>query len=61
MSQTKQFEQKWQAKWETANVFEADPDPKRQKVMVTFPFPYMNGPLHVGHTFTASQIGRAHV
>jgi leucyl-tRNA synthetase len=56
MSQTKQFEQKWQAKWEAAHVFEADPDPKRQKVMVTFPFPYMNGPLHVGHTFTASRV-----
>ncbi len=56
MSQTKHFEQKWQAKWEAAHVFEADPDPKRQKVMVTFPFPYMNGPLHVGHTFTASRV-----
>ena len=56
MSQTKQFEQKWQAKWEASHVFEADPDLKRQKVMVTFPFPYMNGPLHVGHTFTASRV-----
>jgi leucyl-tRNA synthetase len=56
MSQNKQFEQKWQAKWDAAHVFEADPDPKRQKVMVTFPFPYMNGPLHVGHTFTASRV-----
>jgi leucyl-tRNA synthetase len=56
MSQTKQIEQKWQAKWEAARVFEADPDPKREKVMVTFPYPYMNGPLHVGHTFTASRV-----
>ena len=56
MSQTKQIEQKWQAKWETAHLFEADPDPKRQKKMVTFPFPYMNGPLHVGHAFTASRV-----
>jgi leucyl-tRNA synthetase len=56
MSQTKQMEQKWQAKWENAHVFEADPDPKRKKIMVTFPFPYMNGPLHVGHTFTASRV-----
>ncbi len=56
MSQTKQIEQKWQEKWENAHVFEADPDPKRKKIMVTFPFPYMNGPLHVGHAFTASRV-----
>jgi leucyl-tRNA synthetase len=56
MSQTKQIEQKWQAKWEAAHIFEADPDPKRKKIMVTFPYPYMNGPLHVGHTFTASRV-----
>ncbi|MGA2680616.1 MAG: leucine--tRNA ligase [Candidatus Bathyarchaeia archaeon] len=56
MSQTKEIEQKWQAKWEAAHVFEADPDPKRKKMMVTFPYPYMNGPLHVGHAFTASRV-----
>jgi leucyl-tRNA synthetase len=56
MSRSKQTEQKWQAKWEQAHVFEADPDPKRQKIMVTFPYPYMNGPLHVGHAFTASRV-----
>ncbi len=56
MSQTKQLEQKWQKRWEEAHLFEADPDFKREKKMVTFPFPYMNGPLHVGHTFTASRV-----
>jgi leucyl-tRNA synthetase len=56
MSQTKQIEQKWQQKWEAAHLFEADPDPSRPKKMVTFPYPYMNGPLHVGHTFTASRV-----
>jgi leucyl-tRNA synthetase len=56
MSQTKQIEEKWQARWETARVFEADPDPKRKKIFVTFPYPYMNGPLHVGHTFTATRV-----
>ena len=56
MSQTKLVEQKWQAKWEAAHLFEADPDVQRKKKMVTFPFPYMNGPLHVGHTFTASRV-----
>jgi leucyl-tRNA synthetase len=56
MSQTKQLEQKWQIRWQAAQVFEADPDLMRQKVMVTFPYPYMNGPLHVGHAFTASRV-----
>jgi len=56
MSQTKQIEQKWQKRWEDAKLFEADPDLNRQKKMVTFPFPYMNGPLHVGHAFTASRV-----
>jgi leucyl-tRNA synthetase len=56
MSHTKQIEEKWQAKWENARVFEADPDPKRKKIFVTFPYPYMNGPLHVGHTFTATRV-----
>jgi leucyl-tRNA synthetase len=56
MSQTKQIEEKWQKKWENAHVFEADPDPKRKKILVTFPYPYMNGPLHVGHTFTATRV-----
>ena len=52
----KQIEEKWQKKWETSRVFEADPDPKRKKMLVTFPYPYMNGPLHVGHTFTATRV-----
>ncbi len=56
MSQMKQIEEKWQKKWEDARVFEADPDPKRKKMLVTFPYPYMNGPLHVGHTFTATRV-----
>ncbi len=56
MSQTKEMEQKWIAKWEKTHLFEADPDSKREKKLVTFPYPYMNGPLHVGHTFTASRV-----
>jgi leucyl-tRNA synthetase len=56
MSQTKQVEEKWLTKWETAHIFEADPDPAKQKIMVTFPFPYMNGPLHVGHAFSAARV-----
>lgn len=56
MSRSTQIEDKWRTRWESERVFEADPDPKRQKMLVTFPYPYMNGPLHVGHTFTASRV-----
>jgi leucyl-tRNA synthetase len=56
MSSSKEIEAKWRESWESTGIFEADPDLKRQKLMVTFPFPYMNGPLHVGHTFTASRV-----
>ncbi|MCK4952660.1 leucine--tRNA ligase [Candidatus Bathyarchaeota archaeon] len=52
----KKLEEKWRRKWEKAKIFEADPDPERKKCFVTFPYPYMNGPLHVGHGFTATRV-----
>jgi leucyl-tRNA synthetase len=56
MALLKRIEAKWQKEWEKARVFEADPDPKRKKCFVTFPYPYMNGPLHVGHGFSATRV-----
>jgi leucyl-tRNA synthetase len=52
----KQIERKWQKRWEEARLFESDPDPERKKFFITFPYPYMNGPLHVGHGFTATRV-----
>jgi len=52
----KKTEEKWQKRWETAKVFEADPKPNKPKFFITFPYAYMNGPLHVGHAFTASRV-----
>jgi len=52
----KAVEERWQNAWAEARLFEADPDPEREKLFVTFPFPYMNGPLHVGHAFTAARV-----
>ncbi|MGQ9507365.1 MAG: class I tRNA ligase family protein, partial [Candidatus Bathycorpusculaceae bacterium] len=52
----KKIEEKWQKLWETARIFEANPDPSKKKFFITFPYPYMNGPLHVGHGFTASRV-----
>ncbi len=56
MNTLKQNEEKWRKAWEKAKIFEADPDPNLEKCMVTFPFSYMNGPLHVGHGFTATRV-----
>jgi len=50
------IEEKWRKAWENARIFEANPDPTQKKCMVTFPFSYMNGPLHVGHGFTATRV-----
>ncbi|MEM3003972.1 MAG: class I tRNA ligase family protein, partial [Candidatus Bathyarchaeia archaeon] len=50
------IEEKWQRRWSEAGIFAAEPDPDRKKVFVTFPFAYMNGPLHVGHGFTAVKV-----
>jgi len=52
----KEIEEKWQKNWQNAKIFEANPDPNKTKFFITFPYPYMNGPLHVGHAFTASRI-----
>ncbi len=52
----KTIEEKWQKRWSEAKVFEADPDPLKPKCFVTFPFPYMSGPLHVGHGYSCSRV-----
>lgn len=46
-----------QALWDKEKIFEEDapagtPD---EKYLVTFPYPYMNGRLHLGHTFSLSK------
>ena len=56
MTSLRQLEDKWRKKWEKARIFEADPDLSKKKFFITFPFSYMNGPLHVGHGFTATRV-----
>ncbi|UCE95432.1 MAG: leucine--tRNA ligase [Candidatus Bathyarchaeota archaeon] len=50
------IEAKWQKAWEKAKIFEADPNPNQKKCFVTFPYSYANGPVHVGHAFTATRV-----
>ncbi len=46
------IEEKWLQKWEKDRIFEPEPNNKK-KFLITFPFPYMSGPLHVGHLYTS--------
>ncbi|KAJ2721960.1 cytosolic leucyl tRNA synthetase [Coemansia sp. Benny D115] len=63
----KAFEAKWQKDWQESGIFEMDmPEdasvaPEKlhdvyPKWMGTFPYPYMNGMLHLGHAFSVSKI-----
>lgn len=55
------IEQQMQKKWEDEKVFEMNAplpgteEAKKDKYVVTFPYPYMNGRLHLGHTFSLSK------
>ncbi len=53
----REIERKWQAAWEEAGVFEANPD-EREKFFLTIPYPYTSGASHVGHgrTYTLGDI-----
>ena len=46
------IEKKWQKRWEAKNIFEAEPN-KQKKYFVTFPYPYVNGAPHIGHSYSA--------
>ena len=45
------MEKKWQNKWEEAKIFYSDPK-KMKKFFVNFPYPYVNGFMHLGHSFS---------
>ncbi|MHA1835899.1 MAG: class I tRNA ligase family protein, partial [Candidatus Odinarchaeia archaeon] len=49
------IEARWQREWLENKVFEVDPNNKPKK-FVTFPYAYMNGPLHIGHALTCLRV-----
>ncbi|CAF0882204.1 unnamed protein product, partial [Brachionus calyciflorus] len=51
-----QIEKDIQTKWENEKIFEENaPEDANEKYVATFPYPYMNGRLHLGHTFTLAK------
>jgi len=49
MYNPREIEKKWQEIWAKAKIFEADPNPDKEKIFITSPYPYASGPLHIGH------------
>ncbi len=56
LKKIKEREEYWSKKWEEAKIFVVKRDENKKKFFVTFPFPYMNGSLHLGHGFTATRL-----
>jgi len=52
------IERKWQKVWRERRIFEAEPKEGAPKYFLTVPYPYSNGPLHIGHgrTYTIGDI-----
>jgi leucyl-tRNA synthetase len=64
------LEKKYQDEWEEQHIFETDAPTREETAGLTptqihekfpkwfgnFPYPYMNGSLHLGHAFTISKI-----
>ncbi|RHY87939.1 hypothetical protein DYB35_007506, partial [Aphanomyces astaci] len=49
------IEEDVQRQWEEAKVFEGTVKDGQKKFLATFPFPYMNGMMHIGHGFTITK------
>ncbi|KAF8317942.1 leucyl-tRNA synthetase [Clavulina sp. PMI_390] len=54
------LEKKAQSRWASEKIFEVNApepgEPAQGKWLGTFPYPYMNGSLHLGHGFTISKV-----
>lgn len=41
--------------WAEQKAYYADPDATKESFLVTFPYPYSNGHLHIGHGFSVTK------
>ncbi|EQD63502.1 leucyl-tRNA synthetase, partial [mine drainage metagenome] len=46
---TSEIEKKWQERWKNDRIFEPAVDESGKKFLITVPWPYTSGSLHVGH------------
>uniref|UniRef100_A0A8C5BEW2 leucine--tRNA ligase n=1 Tax=Gadus morhua TaxID=8049 RepID=A0A8C5BEW2_GADMO len=51
----RKIEREIQEQWEKMKMLIAKKQTSKNKYFVTFPYPYMNGRLHLGHTFSMSK------
>jgi leucyl-tRNA synthetase len=54
LNNLRKIENSMQSEWETSKTFEVERS-SQPKYFVTFPYPYMNGRLHLGHAFTITK------
>ncbi len=50
------IEKKWAKRWQDEKIFESHVDHKKPKFFVTFPYPYVNSILHIGHLYTLMRV-----
>ena len=58
LKELREIEKKWQNEWYSKGIFNAEPDYSKKKFFITVPYPYVSGPLHIGHgrTFTIADV-----
>ncbi len=56
MEELKKIEEKWIDEWKKKKIFQPEIDEKKQKFFLTFPYPYINGFLHLGHLYTILRV-----
>lgn len=50
-----QIEKEARSLWDSKKIYEKEIDTSKPKYLITFPYPYMNGKLHLGHAFSMSK------